>query len=369
MLSPAEQVFRVALSHFVEIGARRFQHLQAHFGSAAAIWQASERDLANTPQFSAKLAQKLVSFRQKNPAEQIYEATLKQGLQLRFLEDPEYPALLKNIYDPPHTLYWRGQAATWKQLQSAVAVIGTRHPSQYGARVTRELSQFLAQHQIPVISGMALGIDAIAHQSCLQAGGLTLAVLGSGLLRPGPPSNRRLFDQIAEQGLVISEFPPEYPAQPWTFPVRNRIVSGLAQVVIVVEAGLKSGTLITVDCANEQGRDVFAVPGSIFSSQSAGTHALIQQGAQLLSEPAQLLDLVQGHPPSESPAASPALPPIDLTNAEKQVYLVLSDDPIHVDQISVQSEQNARDVLGILTLLELKGLAEPLPGKLYKRKP
>lgn len=369
MLSATEQIYRVGLSHFVEIGARRFQNLQAVFGSAEAIWRASEQALSQTPQFSAKLAQKFIAFRQNNSPEQLYHSALKQGLKLRFLEEPEYPALLKSIYDPPHTLYWRGQESAWQQLETAVAVIGTRYPSQYGARVTRELGLFLAQHQIPVISGMALGIDAIAHQSSLQAGGLTLAVLGSGLLRPGPASNNRLFEQIAEQGLVISEFPPEYPAQAWTFPVRNRIVSGLAQVVIVVEAGLKSGTLITVDCANEQGRDVLAVPGSIFSSQSAGTHALIQQGAQLLAEPAQLLDLVQGLVPTESLSSQPVLPPIDLTNAEKQVYLVLSDDPVHVDQISVLSDQNARDVLGILTLLELKGLAEPLPGKLYKRKP
>ncbi|HEY9842868.1 MAG: DNA-processing protein DprA [Candidatus Sericytochromatia bacterium] len=368
-----EKVFRVALNHFPEVGAVRTRILLEAFGSIEAAWQARADEIAVLPRFGPKVAKALQDFCRKHEPEDLYQQVLDKDLQLVFLGEPDYPPLLANIYDPPYLLYWRGQPSAWRRLSRCVAIVGTREATSYGLKIARRLGETLAQAGVTVVSGMALGIDAAAHEGALATSGLTVAVLGSGVDVPSPLSHKTLYQKIVSQGLVISELPPGHPPQTWTFPMRNRLVSGLSQGLIVVEAGLKSGTLITVDCANEQGREVFAVPGSISSPQSSGTHALIQQGAHLLTHPDEVLTALGWLSTPSQPASAPvqtALPleAIGLTKAEEQVYVLLSEQPRHIDALVSQSEQEPQQFSGILTLLELKGLAEQLPGKLYKKK-
>lgn len=374
-------MFRAALNHFTPIGAVKARALLERFGSIEAVWRARPEDFAGLPRFSAQLVQQLVAYCRSCEPERLYEQMLASQLGLLFWGEPDYPAALAEIYDPPQVLYWRGQAPMLQRLGHAIAMVGTRQPTAYGLEVARELASQLASVGVAVISGLAIGIDAAAHAGALAAGGLTVAVLGSGLSQPSPPRHRRLFEQICAEGLALSEFPPDFPPQTWTFPMRNRIVSGLSQALIVVEAGPKSGTLITVDCANEQGREVFAVPGPIHSRQSQGTHTLIQQGAHLLTSAEELFSQLGWsvmNSRSDSPSAAAHRIPNGLTKHEEQVYVLLSEQPQHVDRlaesltkvaISTASDgESLPQLTAVLTLLELKGLAEQLPGKLYKKK-
>ncbi|MGV3522712.1 MAG: DNA-processing protein DprA [Candidatus Sericytochromatia bacterium] len=365
-LSPAERAYRIALSHLPEIGAVRMGRLLSQLGSAEAIWRASRQELLSTPRLSETQADKLQSFCQRNDPAQLQQQLQDKHIQTLVWEDADYPSWLASIYDPPQVIFYRGETRHWQSLTQTIAVVGTRNATPYGLETAQTLSRYLGSRGVAVVSGLAYGIDAAAHKGALAVAGLTVAVLGAGVDRPSPAGNRPLARQIVEKGLLISEFPPGMNAQPWTFRVRNRLISGLSQAVVVVEAGLKSGTLITVDCANEQGRDVFAVPGPLGSSQSTGTHALIQQGAHLLADPDEIWRELNW---PEIPAVLPPVSPhIDLTKEEAQVYEVLSELAQPVDALVSHLGILPSVLLSLLTLLELKGLAEQLPGKLYKRK-
>lgn len=364
-LSETEKIYRLALNHFPQIGPLRARLLLESLGSAEAAWQASVAELQALPRFSASLVEKFTAFRRQHSPEALYQGVLARNIQLCFLGDPDYPSWLAEIYDPPLLLYWRGRAELWPALDRSVAMVGTRSPSPYGQRVALQFAEALASAGVCIVSGMALGIDALAHQGALKAGGMTVAVLGSGLENPSPPSHWPLYQRLCREGLVLSELPPEHPPRSWTFPMRNRIVSGLSRGVIVVEAGIKSGTLITVDAAHEQGREVFAVPGAIDAPQSQGTNALIQQGAQLLRHPDEILQalgwVVQRTKKTDD------FVPNDLTNDEARVYVLLGAHPMHVDALAAQSALSPQVILGLLTVLEMKGIVEQLPGKLYKK--
>jgi len=283
-LSKREKEYRVAMNHFVKFGPQRTKYLLEYFGCAEKIWFASPEELVKANKVSRKLADEFIQFRKNIHVNQLYEQILNQGISCLFFGDPDYPELLQSIYDPPLVLYWRGNPQAWSFCSQSLAIIGTRSPTVYGAEATRSLAKNFAQNKVLIVSGLALGIDAIAHHQVLDSEGPALAVLGSGLNQVAPKTNLGLYRRLIQSGLVVSEFPPDMTARTWTFPVRNRIISGLSQGILVIEASLKSGTMITVDMANEQGREVFAVPGSIFSKQSQGTHTLIQQGAHLLTD-------------------------------------------------------------------------------------
>lgn len=378
-LAEREKIFRVALNHFPEIGPVRWRLMLEHFGSIEAAWRAPASEYAQLPRFNARLLNEFLAFRTATDPDKLYAQVTALDLGLLFQGDPDYPELLASIYDPPFLLYWRGRADSWDRLRRSVSIVGTRQASTYGLKIARRLGEVLADEGVAVISGMALGIDAAAHEGALSSEqGLTVAVLGSGADVATPARHRRLYDRICERGLVLSELPPGFMPRTWTFPMRNRVVSGLSQAMIVVEAGLKSGTLITVDCANEQGRDVFAVPGPITSAQSKGTHALIQQGAHLLTHPDELFEALGWKPrAAQSPAEGEAdiAPPAQvtaLTNEEKRVYVLLSEQARHIDhlvaELAAETDSEPQQIFSLLTLLELKGLAEQLPGKLYKKK-
>ena len=289
------------------------------------------------------------------------------------LADADYPQTLRWIVDPPAVLYVRGRFVSSHQL--AVAVIGSRKPSAYGKMSAQLFSRTLAEHGYTVVSGMARGIDSLAHQGALQAGGQTLAVLGSGINTIYPPENRRLYEQICAQGAVLSEFPLHTKPDRWNFPRRNRIISGLSLGTLVIEATARSGSLHTARHALDQGREVFAVPGRIHDPNSQGTNGLIKKGAKLVETIDDILDELpeavrtSARHLREAEAALEAEPaPADLNPQEAQILALLSTTEMHIDAISDTTQLPVHVVAGILLTLELRELVQQFPGKLFVRR-
>ena len=266
---------------------------------------------------------------------------------------PGYPQALTELHDPPRTLYVRG--ARLELLDGpAVAIVGARSCSSYGAQAARTLARELTAAGVAVVSGMARGIDAEAHRGALEAGGTTIAVLGCGIDRDYPARHAELARRIVENGLIVSEYPPGTEPAPWRFPARNRIVAALARAAVIVEARERSGALITTDFALELGRDVFAVPGEIFSALSAGTNALLRQGAAPLLGAADVLEALGLEPAARTAPA--------VSDAAEAVLGLLRDVPAGVDDLVGRSGRAAADVAAALVELELAGLAAQADG-------
>jgi DNA processing protein len=341
------------------IGSARMRLLLDFFGDIAIAWQAPGEALREAG-LSPKITAALVQLRRDVDLDQVWERIQKLGITVLTWEDEAYPRMLKEIDQPPPVLYFKGSitpADDW-----AVAIVGTRRVTPYGRQVTEEVALNLAQHGITIISGLARGVDAIAHQAALDAGGRTIAILGSGVDCIYPPENRRLAEAVIAQGAVASDYAPGTQPDAANFPPRNRIISGLSRAVIVVEAGETSGALITASFAVDQGRDVFAVPGSIFAPQSKGTNRLIQQGAQPLLAPQAILealDMVQVNEQREARTVLPA----DATEA--RLYAILGREPLHVDEIRLQAELPIEKVSAALAMMELKGLVRQVGGMQY----
>jgi DNA processing protein len=285
---------------------------------------------------------------------------VSQGISVLTWEDNAYPPRLKEIDQPPPVLYVRGELMdedSW-----AVAIVGTRRVSAYGRQVTEELAAFLAQNGVTVVSGLARGVDAIAHQAALNAGGRTLAVLGSGVDRIYPPENRQLAEKMMQSGAVISDYAPGTPPESSNFPPRNRIISGLSMAVVVVEAGETSGALITAQFAVDQGREVFAVPGNILAPQSKGTNRLIQQGARPLLAAQDILDVLNLTRVNEQRATRKVLPS---DSVEVQLMDILTHEPLHVDEIRNRTGLSIHKVSATLVMMELKGLVRQVGGMNY----
>lgn len=356
-----ERIYWVLLTSVRQIGPTRFNRLLDRFGSAEAAWNASLLDLAAAG-LERRAVESLGRLRaQLDPAAE-WSRLQQLGVSLVILDDPAYPSALREIVDPPPVLYVRGElspADDW-----AIAVVGTRRASVYGRQVTERLVTDVARAGVTVVSGLARGIDTYAHRAALAAGGRTIAVLGSGLDRLYPEENRALASQIAASGAVISEFPLGTPPDATNFPRRNRIVSGLARATLVVEADFKSGAMITATQAAEQGRDVFAVPGSIFSPLSAGPHQLIREGARVVTDASDILEELHLTAVVEERAARETLP-ADPTEAA--LLQLLSDEATHVDELTRSAKLPSATVTATLTMLELKGLARQLGPMLYVR--
>jgi DNA processing protein len=271
-------------------------------------------------------------------------------------------------------LYVRGELL--ERDKNSAAIVGTRRASMYGKEVAERLAGELAQRGVTVVSGMAEGIDSAAHRGALKAGGRTIAVLGGGVDVVYPSGNRRLMEQIISGGCVISEFPMGCPARGGNFPRRNRIISGLTLGTVVVEGDNRSGALITARYASEQGREVFAVPGNVNSFRTNGPHSLIKDGAKLTETANDIVEEIEGHLEIEreaviEAAAEPApsiRPDIKLSDAEGRILGALSEEPLHIDRIADSCAVSAADTMSALTILELKGLARQLPGKVFVRK-
>lgn len=282
---------------------------------------------------------------------------------IAFSDRDKYPSLLREIHDPPALLFLRG---TWEPGE-CIAVVGSRRASSSHLRFTRELCGGLAAQGLTVVSGLARGIDAAAHEGALAANGKTMAVLGCGIDQIYPRENRRLYDQIAEQGGLISEYPPGAQPLAHHFPVRNRIISGLSRGVLIVEASEKSGSLITADLALEQGREVFAVPGSVLSCNSRGVNHLLRQGAHLVTEPRDILEVLwPGKAESPSPKSNGKVLP-DLNPLDAEILGLIDEHPSCLDEVVRKSGLTPSEVSATLLHLELAGLISRLPGMQFCR--
>ncbi len=343
------------------IGPARLARLVEFFGSAEDAWNASLRDLVASG-IDAKSCEALLATRTRVCLDSEMERVLQADAHLLCIEDAGYPALLRQITQPPPLLYVRGTldpADEW-----ALAVVGTRSPTSYGKEATRRLIGDLAGAGITVVSGLALGIDTIAHTSALEASGRTIAVLGCGVDCVYPERNRALAEEIMSNGAIMSEYPLGTMPAPANFPPRNRLISGLSRGTLVVEAGERSGALITVSFALEQGRDVFAVPGQIFSRTSAGTNKLIRDGAGLVTEAQDILEALNWTTATIQQEIQLTLPEDPV---EAAVLELLSYEPQHVDVLGRASGLAAPAVSATLAMLELKGLARQAGTMQYVR--
>jgi len=279
-------------------------------------------------------------------------------------DDTAYPPLLRQIHDPPALLYVRGRLP---QIDS-LAVVGARHASQAGRQLTRQLCAELAGRGITIVSGLARGIDTAAHQGALEGEGVTVGVLGCGIDRVYPPENDRLFLRILERGAILSEYPPGTLPLAGHFPGRNRIISGLCRGVLIVEAAEESGSLITADFALEHGREVFAVPGAVFSPTSRGVNRLLKEGARPVTEAADILEVLWPQLPSRDARQCQEAWSEKLKGSALRLYQELGQAPLHIDELARTSGLTPMEVSAILLTLELQGGVEQLPGMRYVRR-
>jgi DNA processing protein len=285
----------------------------------------------------------------------------KAGAHIVTWDDPAYPVRLREIPNPPPVLYVRGHFA--ESDQWALAVVGTRRATTYGKEVACVFATELAAHGVSIVSGLARGIDAIAHQAALEAGGRTIAVLGHGIDVIYPPEHQKLAERIVAQGAIISDYPPGTPPEAVNFPPRNRIISGLSVGVLIIEAPENSGALITADFAAEQGRDVFVVPGSVLSSNATGTNRLLRDGALLALTTQDILEQLNMTMVAQHIQAHAVMPPQDET--ERILFALLSAEPAHIDDLGRQANLPINTVSSALTMMELKGLVRQVSGMNY----
>lgn len=350
------------------IGPRTFRRLTNRFGGPGEVFAASPAQLREVPGVGPQLASRLAAAAASGEeVEREVEICRRHNVQIVLQHDPQYPALLRKIHDPPPLLFIRGEFTPADLL--AVAIVGTRHATHYGRTQAERLAAGLARRGLTVVSGMARGIDAAAHQGALKAQGRTVAVLGGGVLNVYPPEHSRLAVEIASRGAVISEAPPLRKPMSGAFPQRNRLISGLSLGVIVVEAAHRSGAFISVQHALEQGREVFAVPGRIDSRMSQGCHRLIQEGAKLVEDVDDVLEelgVLMQEAAQCGPAELPAPP--GLKPEEQRVLDAIDDAPTSVEGIIEETGLPVPHVLAALSTLELRHLIHRVSGNLVCRR-
>jgi DNA processing protein len=353
------RLYWIAFSLVRGIGAVRFQTLLDHFGDPKIAWNAPA-DALRTAGLGEKIVENLVQLRSSLSLDRLAERLESKGISVLILTDENYPRRLKEIEQPPPVLYLRGEIKPDDEW--AVAVVGTRRVTAYGRQVAEDIAGVLARNGVTVVSGLARGIDALAHQTALTAGGRTLAVLGSGVDRIYPSEHRGLAERIVASGALISDYAPGTPPDASNFPPRNRLISGLAMAVIVVEAGRTSGALITAAFAADQGREVFAVPGNITAPQSQGTNRLIRDGAHPLLDPEEVLEALELTRITENRAARIVLP---ADSTETALFEALCQEPMHIDEIRARSGLPIDQVNAALAIMELKGLVRQVGGMHY----
>lgn len=351
----------------VGVGKTLFHRLVKTFGSPEQVFRSSLNDLKRVDRVSEKVAREIRKFEVEKHVEREWHFVEKLGLKVLTLECPGYPPLLKAIFDPPPVLYFKGK--NLDEFPVPLAVVGTRMPTNYGKIVTKALCNRLSSMGICIVSGLARGVDTLAHKSALETGGDTIAVFGCGLSHIYPPENRNLRDKIVDQGAIVSEFPVTMRPDRNNFPARNRVISGLSFGTVVIEAGEKSGALITAEFALEQGREIFAVPGNINSPNSKGTNRLIKTGAILVDGPDSIVhelpDKVQDFLATKQQAEKKSAETTGLSTIERQVLSILSQEEKHIDTIIENSRLSAAEVSATLVQLELSGLVQQFEGKLF----
>lgn len=362
-----DKSFRIALNATPFVGPVTFHRLVAAFGSARRVFAAGISDLKEVEGVSEGMARKIVETDPEKISLRELDLAEKLGASIVTVGDTGYPAPLVNAYSPPPVLSIKGE---WKQSdQLSIAVVGTRSPTQYGRSQAEKLSSELARLGITIVSGLARGVDGVAHRAALAAGGRTVAVLGCGLNVYYPPEHRDMQKRIPESGCVISQFPMATRPDKVTFPMRNRIVSGLSLGTLVIEAPEKSGALITVYAAIEDNREAFAVPGPVNSPKSDGTNSLIKRGhAKLVSR---VEDIIEDLPDyakqwvTQRQGSLPLAPAVKLSAEEEIVMEALSAELQHIDVVTQACGLPPNMVSAILLSLELKGVARQAPGKMF----
>jgi DNA processing protein len=364
----AEEIsYWVALSLVPGVGSVLFKRLLDQFKTPDAVFRATLGDLLGVEGIGKRVAEEIL----KGPAEKKTERELRllkeAGGTLLTIADEHYPLRLREIYDPPPLLYLRGELREEDNL--ALSIVGSRKTSPYGRWITERMSEEIVRHGITIVSGMARGIDSVAHAGAIAGGGRTLAVLGCGIDVIYPPDNRTLFGQIIDHGAVLSEFPMGSRPEGIHFPRRNRIISGLSIGVVVVQASAKSGSLITAEYALEQGREVFAIPGNIGADGSRGTNRLIKEGAKLVESSEDILEeILPRWKRMREDSIKVQSPGEGLPEEEKIVCQLLSESPLHIDVIIRESRLDPGKVSGLLLEMELKGIITQWPGKCFTKK-
>jgi len=346
------QKYLVALSHFKRFGPRRLKYLFDYFASWQRVWEASPADLAMAG-IRPDIIDLFIYFRNQIDPDEIMKNLARKKIELAFLGEKLYPPLLREIYDPPPVLYYKGSLDE-KTFAIPLAVVGTRKASDYGKRVSEEIVRDLALAGLTIVSGLALGIDAIAHKAALKAKGQTVAFLGSGVDEIYPRTNHRLAQEIANNGgCLISEYPPETPALKANFPRRNRLIAGSCLGTLIIEAAEKSGALITGRSALEEGREVFAIPGSIYSLTSVGPNNLIKLGARTVTTADDIISML-GLPVLQRQATN--VQTLSQSPEEEIILRALGDEAKHANELARETKLDINLINARLIIMEMKGL-------------
>jgi DNA processing protein len=359
-----EAFYWIGLKAVPGVGNVTFRRILERFDTPEAALNAAPSAFAGIKGLAATVAEGISRGEWRRFAEEECRRLTAGTVRLVTYLSHEYPKSLFEIPDPPPFLYLKG---TLDNCEQSLAIVGSRRATSYGLMTTGKLAEGLASHGVCIVSGMARGVDTAAHKGALQAGGKSIGVLGCGVDKVYPPENRKLFEEMAEKGGLVSEFPLGTMPLAENFPRRNRIISGLSKGVLVVEAAEKSGSLITAQYALEHGRDVFAVPGNISFATSRGSNRLIKQGAKLVDC---IEDILEEYPQAvpigdSAPLFQPLPRTFALTPKEAAIYELLARSPLHIDDIIAQTELTAGEVSSMLLHLELKGAVTPLPGTHY----
>lgn len=354
--------YLIALSRFPKFGSRALLKLKKSFDGPEKIWQASFDDLLQTGLDNNAIADFLIF---KNSFDLSKEAAKlkKEAIKIVALDDPLYPPLLKEISDPPVILYYKGVLKA--QEKCNIAIVGSRLITPYGVQITPEIVSPLVRAGLTIVSGLAIGVDALAHLSTVKARGRAIAVLGSGIDEASlyPRQNRRLAEQIiAEGGTIVSEFPIGASPLKQNFPIRNRVISGLSLGTVIIEAAKESGSLITAHSALEQNREVFAVPGSIYAPTSAGPNNLLKMGAKMVTSATDILEALNLQYDKDSVGAKKITPD---NPAEAALLPLLSNEPQYIDNLVKSSRLATQEVMSALTMMEIKGKVRHLGGMTY----
>ncbi len=358
-----EDFFLACLVSFPSLGPKRLAKIRPAFDSWQETFGASLGKLLNAG-LEETVANNFILWRRSFSADAFATTLEKENISLVSLEDDEYPELLKNTFDPPPVIFYRGEM---RPKETLLAIVGSRKCTPYGERIVKETVPKLVEAGVAIASGLALGIDAIAHAATLEAGGRTVAVLGSGIDKKSiyPEKNQDLAERIIDEGgCLMSEFPPEAEPLKGNFPRRNRIISGMSKGVFVVEAAERSGSLITARYALEEGRDVLASPGSVFSWQSQGPNKLIKQGAKVVITPSDALEAI-GMEPTEKSEKRAKSDWSGMNENERIILMNLSSDPISINDLVIRSKLDIRIINSTLTILEIKKLAKNIGGGNY----
>ncbi len=363
----SEKIYWLGFSAFPGIGPLRFKLLLSYFGSAKKAWEAGEEELIKIG-LGEKLTAQFAAFRRKISLPAYLKEVQSKNIKIITLIDKEYPSLLAEIFDAPFVLYVRGNLDCSKK--ETIGVVGTRMMTGYGREVTRKITGELVESGLTIVSGMAYGVDTVAHETALERGGKTIAVLGCGVDIIHPISNRVLYWKIVEKyGAIVSEFPPGMMASRGLFPARNRIISGLSLGVVVTEGAKDSGALITAKYAAEQGREVFAIPGPITSPLSKGPTLLLKHGAKLVTEVNDILEELKLPKNQDSRLDSSSKDWEDVLKhfppEERKILEILQNENLHFDEIARKSKIEAAILGGTLTVLEMKKIIKNMGGGIY----